>query len=344
MAKHPKEPRKVEKGSLLEPHFMDEDIAREYLEKMRWPEGVICPHCGVIDEAYKIVRKEKTSEEIEQMRLEKKRVRKTQKGIWKCAGCKKQFTVTVGTIFEDSHIPLNKWLFAIHLLCSSKKGMSAHQLMRMLDIKQYKSAWFMAHRIRYAMTGEITEKMTGIIEADETYVGGRRRRHQPHTKRPGQRDVDFLGPYADKQIVFSVMQRGGKVHSRHIERVTADTLKAVLDDVASKDAHLMTDTGVLRKRDTGHTHSLVNHKADEYVRYDEGVMVTTNTVEGYFSILKRGINGVYHHVGRRHLHRYLSEFDFRYNERKVTDGERAQTALKGFEGKRLTYKMPVGKN
>jgi transposase-like protein len=293
----------------------------------------------LVGEAYKIAVKEKTFEEIKATR---KRIRKPRKGLWKCAGCRKQFTVTVKTIFEDSHIPLHKWLLAIHLLCSSKKGMSAHQLWRMLDIGQYKTAWFMAHRIRYAMTGELTEKMTGIIEADETYVGGRRRRHQPHAKKPGHRDIDFLGPYADKQIVFSVMQRGGKVHSRHIERVTS--LKAVLDDVASKDAHLMTDTGVLRKRDTGHTHSLVNHKADEYVRYDEGVMVTTNTVEGYFSILKRGINGVYHHVGRRHLHRYLSEFDFRYNERKVTDGERAQTALKGFEGKRLTYKTTNRQN
>jgi transposase-like protein len=335
MAKYVRKPHKVEKGSLLEPHFQDEDAAREYLEAMRWPDGTVCPHCGLLGEAYKLTPKVKTFEEIKATR---KRIRKPRKGLWKCAGCRKQFTVTVKTIFEDSHIPLHKWLLAIHLLCSSKKGMSAHQLMRMLDIRQYKSAWFMAHRIRYAMTGELPQKMTGIIEADETYVGGRRRRHQPHTKKPGQRDVDFLGPYADKQIVFSVMQRGGKVHSRHIERVTADTLKAVLDDVAQKDCHLMTDTGVLRKRDTGHTHSLVNHKADEYVRWDEGVMVTTNTVEGYFSILKRGINGVYHHVGRKHLHRYLSEFDFRYNERKVTDGERAQTALKGFEGKRLMYR------
>ncbi len=175
------------------------------------------------------------------------------------------------------------------------------------------------------------------VQKVKRYVAGRRR-HQSYTMQPGKRAEDILGPYANEQIVFSVMQRGGKVHSRHIERVTSDTLKAVLEDVAHKDAHLMTDTGVLRKRDTGYKHSLVNHKADEYVRYDEGVMITTNTVEGYFSILKREINGVYHHVGRKHLHRYLSEFDFRHNARKVTDGERAQEALKGFEGKRLTYK------
>src|SRR6266478_5654543 len=206
---------KHEKGSLLEPHFQDEDKAREYLEAARWPEGPVCPHCGLVGEACKIKVKEP---DLEALKLTRKRYRKPRKGLWMCSGCRKQFSVTVKTIFEDSHIPLHKWLLAIHLLCSSKKGMSAHQLMRMLDIRQYKSAWFMAHRIRYAMTGELPEKMTGIIEADETYVGGRRRRHQPRTKTPGQRDQDFLGPAADKQIVFSVVQRGGRVHSRHIEK------------------------------------------------------------------------------------------------------------------------------
>jgi len=332
-----KQPRKVEKGSILEPHFTDEDKAREYLEAMRWPDGVVCPHCGLVGEAYKITVKEKTFEEIKATR---KRIRKPRKGLWKCAGCRKQFTVTVKTIFEDSHIPLHKWLLAIHLLCASKKGMSAHQLMRMLDIRQYKSAWFMAHRIRYAMTDELPEKMTGIIEADETYVGGKRRMRIPHVAKPGQRAVDRPSHWTEKQAVFSVMQRGGRVHSRHIERVTADNLKTVLDDVADKDAHLMTDTGVLWGKTTGRKHSLVNHTADEYVRFDEGVMITTNTVEGYFAILKRGINGVYHHVGRKHLHRYLGEFDFRFNARKVDDGTRALEALKGFEGKRLMYRDP----
>ena len=227
--------------------------------------------------------------------------------------------------------------------------MSAHQLMRMLKIRQYKSAWFMAHRIRYAMTGELPEKMTGIVEADDTYVGGSRRNKKAsklsHITKPGQRAQDRIGPMADKQAVFSVMQRGGKVHSRHVERVTAENLKSVLDSVCSADAHLMTDSGtVIKGASKGHKHSLVNHKADEYVRYDEGVCVTTNTIEGYFSILKRGITGVYHHVGRNHLHRYLSEFDFRYNEREATDGERALNALKGFEGKRLTYRRTDREN
>ena len=188
------------------------------------------------------------------------------------------------------------------------------------------------------MTGELPEKMSGIIEADETYIGGKRRHPMPHAVKPGVRAQDRLGPFADKAAVFSVVQRGGKVYSRHIENVTAKNLKAVINDVCEVDAHLMTDTGVLRKKTTGRKHSLVNHTADEYVRYEEGVTVTTNTVEGYFATLKRGINGVYHHVGRKHLHRYLGEFDFRYNAREVTDGERALEALKGFDGKRLTYK------
>jgi transposase-like protein len=326
---------KKEKGSLYEPHFTDEDAARAYLEAMRWPEGVVCPKCGLVGEAYKITVKEP---DLEKLKITRKRYRKPRKGLWKCAGCRKQFTVTVGTIFEDSHIPLHKWFLAIHLMCSSKKGISAHQLMRNLDIKQYKSAWFMAHRIRYAMTGELPEKMTGIVEADETYIGGRKRRKQTTIMKDGQRTEDYIGPVANKAAVFSVVQRGGRVYSRHVERVTADNLKAVLNDVVAQDAHLMTDTGALKGIARERKHSLVNHSADEYVRFDEGVMVTTNTVEGFFSILKRGINGVYHHVGRKHLHRYLSEFDFRYNERKVTDGERAQTALKGFEGKRLMYR------
>jgi len=152
---------------------------------MRWPEGVICPKCGLLGEAYKLTPKPKTFEEI---KASKKRIRKPRKGLWKCAGCRKQFTVTVGTIFEDSHIPLNKWLLAIHLMCASKKGVSAHQLMRMLDIKQYKSAWFMAHRIRYAMTGELPEKLSGVIEADEAYIGGKRRYKVAQALKAGQRE------------------------------------------------------------------------------------------------------------------------------------------------------------
>src|SRR2546421_10280231 len=183
MKKHPKK----EKGSLLEPHLHSENAAREYLEKMRWPDGVVCPHCGLLGEAYKISVKEP---DLEKLKVTRQRYRKPRKGLYKCAGCRKQFTVTVKTIFEDSHIPLHKWLLAIHLLCASKKGMSAHQLMRMLDIKQYKSAWFMAHRIRYAMTGELPEKLSGVVEADETYVGGKARNKHRRAVRPGVRAYD----------------------------------------------------------------------------------------------------------------------------------------------------------
>ena len=339
-----KQPRKRESGSILEPHFVDEDKAREYLEAMRWPEGPVCPHCGLLGEAYRIVRKEKTKEQVIEMLRARKRIRKAQKGLWKCKGCKKQFTVTVGTIFEDSHIPLHKWLLAIHLLTSSKKGMSAHQLMRNLDIKQYKSAWFMAHRIRYALTGELPEPMNGVVEADETYVGGRFRYKTPRKVKAGERQKDQPSPFDNKKAVVGIVQRGGKVYTRHVEKVTADNVMDVIKSVCAADAHLITDTGVLRKRNVGMKHSLVNHTADEYVRYEEGFCVTTNTIEGYFSLLKRGINGVYHQVGRKHLHRYLAEFDFRYNNRKVTDGERALQALKGFEGKRLTYKATDKEN
>lgn len=335
---------KKERGSLLEPQFKDEDAAREWLEQQRWPDGAICPHCGLIGEAWRIVVKEKTEEQIEELKKaakeagKKYRYRKPRKGLWQCRGCRKQFSVTVKTIFEDSHIPLHVWLYAIHLMLSSKKGISAHQLMRNLGLKSYKSAWFMAHRIRYALTGELPEKMNGICEADETYIGGRRRKHHPQAVKHGVRAQDVVAGMADKAAVFSIVQRGGRVYSRHIERVTADNLKTVINEVVAADAHLMTDTGVLRKKTTGLKHSLVNHTADEYVRYEEGVCITTNTVEGYFSLLKRGINGVYHHVGRKHLHRYLAEFDFRYNERELTDRDRALKAVTGCEGKRLTYK------
>jgi transposase-like protein len=306
----------------LAQHFSDEDKAREFLEKQRWPEGPVCPHCGLVGEAYKLTPRPGTKTHV-------------RKGVWKCASCRKEFTVTVGTIFEDSHIPLHKWLLAYHLLCASKKGMSAHQLHRMLGIT-YKSAWFMAHRIRYTMSQEpLSSKLSGIIEMDETFVGGKLR-IGPQSTKAGERVKDRLSPTANKASVVSVLQRNGRVQSMHMQRVTAETLRPVIDEMISEDAHVMTDTatvvkglGAIRK------HSQVNHSAEEYVRYEDGVCITTNAVEGYFANLKRGINGVYHHVGKRHLHRYLSEFDFRYNSRKIKDGERALMAVKGANGKRL---------
>ena len=311
----------------LASHFSDEDKAREFLEAQRWPEGPICPHCGELNNAYRL--QPKPSAKNTHVR----------KGVWKCAGCREQFTVTVGTIFADSHIPLSKWLLAFHLLCSSMKGMSAHQLHRMLKVT-YRSAWFMAHRIRYAMTQEpVSSKLTGVIEVDETYVGGKLRvgpyRAKPYMRTRG-RKPNYPSVTSNKAAVVSVLQRGGKVQSRHVERVTAENLKPIVNQMIAEDAHVMTDSStVLKGALTARKHDQVNHVAKEYVRYEDGVCITTNTIEGYFSILKRGINGVYHHVGKQHLHRYLSEFDFRYNARKVNDGERTLQALKATGGKRL---------
>ncbi len=291
--------------------YADEDKTRETLERLRWPNGAVCPKCGGV-EPYKLTPKPGS---------------KTRKGLYKCKACREQFTVTVGTIFEDSHIPLSKWLMAIHLLCASKKGMSAHQLHRMLGVT-YKSAWFMAHRIRYAMNREpLVSKLKGVIEADETYVGGKAQNR--------------LGGHAgrgalNKTPVLSLVERKGDVRSFPMSRVSGDLLKEIIRWHVHPQARLMTDDYV-PYRGLGRefaSHETVKHSDKEYVRGD----VHTNTVEGFFSLLKRGIVGTYHHVGSRHLWRYLDEFDFRYNQRKVSDGARAAAAVKMAEGKRLTYR------
>lgn len=286
---------------------MSEDAARAMLEKMRWPNGAICPKCGGVD-PYKL------------------NGRSTRKGVYKCRACRKQFTVTVGTIFEDSHIPLAKWLLAIQLLCASKKGMSAHQLHRMLGLT-YKSAWFMAHRIRYAMTRPpLSDKLRGTVEADETFIGGK-----PHNRHIGKRS-----PAPPKTPVLSVIERGGNVRSVAVASVTAKTLRAAIDENVVRQARLMTD-GAGAYTSIGRSfasHDTVDHVAGEYVRGDAHV----NTAESYFSILKRGIFGVYHHVSEQHLGRYLAEFDQRWNTRRLADGERALLAVRGAEGRRLTYR------
>jgi transposase-like protein len=195
----------------------------------------------------------------------------------------------------------------------------------------------MAHRIRYTMSQEpLSSKLTGVIEIDETYVGGKRRRPQSTQVKPGQRMQDRLSPFADKAPVVSVLQRGGRVQSMHMPKVTAENLRGVVNQMVADDAHVMTDSSnVLAGALMTHKHDQVNHRAKEYVRYENGVCITTNSIEGYFATLKRGINGVYHHVGKQHLHRYLSEFDFRYNSRKEKDGDRTLLALKSTGGKRL---------
>ena len=293
--------------------YHDEDSARAFLEAERWPDGKPgCPHCGEIGRSYRLEPKEGAKTHV-------------RKGVWKCGACRKQFTVTVGTIFEDSHIKLNKWLMAIHLLCSSKKGMSAHQLHRMLGVT-YKSAWFMAHRVRYAMAQLNLPMMQGTVEVDETYVGGKEYGRQ--------------GIKKNKAPVVSLVERGGKVRSFHQEMVTGKTLRQVVKENVSKDAHIMTDDhpGYRGLKKHFRAHSTIRHSWKVYARKEGDVLISTNTIEGYFSILKRGINGVYHHVGKNHLHRYLSEFDFRYNSRHVSDGERTLSAIRKVTGKRLMYR------
>jgi transposase-like protein len=297
------------------PHFQDPEKAREFLESQRWPNGPVCPHCDC-KEAYKLTPKPS------------KKDKHVRKGVYKCKACEQQFTVTVNTIFEDSHIPLNKWVLAIHLLCASKKGMSAHQLHRMLGVT-YKSAWFMAHRIRYMMSQpSYKTKLRGVIEADETYVGGKRKGHP--RGRPG--------PESHKQAVFSVVQRNGDVRSFHVQRVTAENLISAIQKNVHQGSVVMTD-GLTAYEGLGarfKAHKVVNHAEGEYSRKEDGfATIHTNTAEGVFSLLKRGITGVYHQVGEHHLHRYLSEFDFRYNARKISDTDRTLLAISQAEGKRL---------
>lgn len=308
----------------------DATAAREFFEAQRWPDGTICPFCGLIGEAYRLKAKADSKSPV-------------RPGVWKCKGCRKQFTVTKGTIFEDSHVPLNIWLLAIHLICASKKGMSAHQLHRMLGVT-YKAAWFMVHRLRYAATQDpLAAQLMGTVEVDETYIGGKRsakkRKRVPRTMQAGQRDHDQPAPTDGKQAVVSMVQRNGEVRSHHVQRVTAKTLRPILNHHIEYGARIMTDTGtVLHGAIHPRKHDQVNHKEEEYGRYENGVCISTNTVEGFFSLLKRGITGTYHHVSAQHLHRYLSEFDFRYNTRKITDGERSMKLIGKVGGKRLMYK------
>lgn len=297
--------------------FHDADAARAHLEATRWPHGPICPHCGVVNEATKIEG------------------RSARPGLYQCNACRDQFTVTVGTVFEKSKIALNKWLLATYLMSSSKKGYSAHQLHRTLGVT-YKTAWFMAHRIREAMNPADPGPLGGegkVVEADTTYVGGREK-----NKKLGKRNAKNVGG-AGKQIVHTLVERGGRARSHHIANVTGDTLRPLLFTQVHRTSTLMTDTagGYYRLGKEFARHEMVDHGADEYVRGD----AHSNTAEGYFSVLKRGVYGTFHHVSEAHLHRYLSEFDFRYSNRSalgIDDAMRTDEALKMIGGKRLTYR------
>jgi transposase-like protein len=304
--------------------FANEDQAIALLESIRWPNGAACPHCGGCDPYRIVARKIGT---------------RTRKGLWKCSQCRKQFTVKVGTIFEQSHIPVSKWLMAIHLLTASKKGMSAHQFHRMLGIT-YRAAWFMAHRLRHAMAqDDVLSKLTGVIEADETYVGGKR---WTRWNKQGERRGN-PSRRADKIPVFGLVQRNGQATMFPVERVTAENMRRILTERVDLGATLMTDESNIYTK-TGRKfgkHGVVKHAANEYVK--DGGFTHTNTVEGFFSLLKRGIMGTFHHVSKGHLHRYCDEFSFRYNNRiaaGVDDAQRAKNLILAGEGKRLTFKQP----
>jgi len=297
-----------------EPRFTDEEAARAHLEATRWPKGPVCPHCGGVER---------------NSRLEAKVAGKgARPGLLFCGDCRSQFSVTVGTVFEDSKVPLHKWVYATHLMCSSKKGISSKQLERVLGVS-YKTAWFMSHRIRKAMESTPSGQLGGsgkIVEVDETYYG----------KKKGAK---IKAGGAHKHRIVSLVERSGNVRSFHVASVSAANLKPLLRAQIDKRSHLMTDeaTRYWRIGKEFGAHSSVNHAIKEYARGS----VTTNTVEGFFSILKRGLTGIYQHVSEQHLQRYVSEFDFRYNNREsqgIDNEQRAAAALKGIEGKRLTYK------
>lgn len=291
----------------------DEAVAVEFMEKHRWGEHPGCPHCGDMD-VYQMKSRDGARE---------KHYR------WRCRGCKKQYSVRTGTVFEDSRIPLRHWCFAFWRASTSKKGVSALEIKRQTGLS-YKSSLFLLHRIRFAMAPVDGNPLTGTVEVDETYVGGK-----PRYKKKGRKAA-----MENKSAVVAIVQRNGQVRSMVVPNVTAKTLKNAIRDNVDRRARIMTDEakqyrGIGREFKGGH--HTVKHSAGEYVRGD----VTTNTVEGYFSIVKRGLNGIYHSVSKKHLHRYLAEFEFRYNRRELDDGERTVAAIQAADGKRLRYREPI---
>ncbi|ADH88028.1 ISSpo8, transposase [Ancylobacter novellus DSM 506] len=318
--------------NLTDAIFHDDDAAREHLESIRWADGVYCPHCGNADAAS----------------IRKLAGKSHRPGLFQCNACRQHFTVTVGSVMERSKIPLSKWVLGFHLMAASKKGMSAHQLHRMLGVT-YKTAWFMAHRIREAMKEDVTASgpLGGegkIVEADETYIGTRETPRKLSRGRVPTYTKGGKAGGAQKRIVVGLVERGGKARMFHLNEATKETVREVLVRNVSAETTLHTDESRLYTTTGGEfaKHSTVKHSTKEYARREGDIVVHSNTIENVFAVFKRGMIGVYQHCGEAHLHRYLAEFDFRYNRRtalKVTDRERTEDAIRGAAGKRLTYQQ-----
>jgi transposase-like protein len=296
---------------ITNPIFHDEAKATAHMESDRWPDGASCPHCGSLN-VHKMAGK-------------------TQAGYFLCNDCRDKFTVRTGTIFERSHIPLHKWLLATHLMAASKKSVSALQLQRMLDLGSYRTAWFMCHRIREAMKPANPAPIGGqnkVVEAEETFIGGKKKNRA------------FAKEEPKKHVVLALVERDGESRSFHVADVTAKMLREKIVTTVSRKSYLATDELAsyesVGKEFSGH--GTVNHSADEYVRL--GGFLHINTAEARFSLMKRAVFGAHHSISEAHLPRYLVEWDFKWNTRKIKDGERAALALKGAEGKRLTYRQP----
>jgi transposase-like protein len=327
----PIEPSKINLSTLGK---LSEDDARAMLERLRWPNGPVCPHCGSIGDAVAMESGDKSETQLRD-------------GVWNCRGCRKPFTVTIGTVFEGSHIPLSKWLLGFFLFASSKKGISALQLQRQLALGSYRTAWHMAHRIRHAMRNDRKGgKLSGILEADETHVGGKLRpgsrlvmRGWSKAKKRQAAQLDWK----EKRVPVAVLvSRDGKARAKALDKVTAKNLREFLKENAdTANATLHTDEhtayiGIGREFSGGH-HS-VNHARKEYARGS----VHSNTVESFNGLFKRSIQGAWHHISREHIGRYLDEQCFRWSNRGITDGERAMEALGRIEGVRLYYRTPEG--